>query len=220
MALFDFNRPVRQLRPSSRGVTGKVAISADQTAGHESSLERDWLLTLAFDQRVNALLEQPFTLEYQHGGRARRYTPDMQVEYRDGSASWFVVYEVKYREDLRVNWQLYRPRFKAAVAYCRARGWRFKLITEQEIRGPRIENIRFLRRYERVAVQEAHRDALLQSLSITGPTTPKSLLAATWYDRERQMAALCELWRLVLVGEIAADLGAPLTMSSAIWSPQ
>lgn len=220
MALLDSNRAVRQPRPTSRGVTGKVVISADQTAGHESSLERDWLLTLAFDRRVKALLEQPFTLEYKHEGRVRRYTPDMQVEYLDGSASWLVVYEVKYRNDLMANWQLYRPRFKAAVAHCRAMGWRFKLVTEKEIRGPRIENIRFLRRYERVPVQEAHRDALLQSLLITGPTTPKSLLAATWYDRERQMAALCELWRLVLVGEVIADLGAPLTMSSPIWSPQ
>ena len=83
-----------------------------------------------------------------------------------------------------------------------------------------MENIRFLRRYGRVPVQQDHREALLRTLAITGPTTPKSLLAATWYDNERQMAALCELWRLVLAGEISADLGSPLTMASTIWSTQ
>lgn len=57
MALLDSNRPVRTLRPAIRGVTGKVAVSAQQSAGHESSLERDWLLALAFDSRVLAPTE-------------------------------------------------------------------------------------------------------------------------------------------------------------------
>lgn len=218
MALLDSDRPVRPIRPTSRGVTGRVSVSSEGRAGHESSLERDWLLSLAFDPRVKRMLEQPFKMEYDHEGRTRRFTPDMQVDYCEGSQQWSVVYEVKYREDLKANWELYKPRFRAAVAYCRARGWRFKIVTEKEIRGPRIDNIRFLRRYQHVPIQAMHREALLQNLAITGPTTPKSLLAATWYDKERQMAALCELWRLVLVGEIAADLGAPLSMSSSIWS--
>ncbi|WP_288051901.1 TnsA endonuclease N-terminal domain-containing protein [Acidiphilium sp.] len=218
MALLSSAKPVRQIWSTSRGVTGRVAVSADQSAAHESSLERDWLLCLALDRRVQRLLEQPFTMEYEHEGKSRKYTPDLHVDYSDGRNQWSVIYEVKYRDDLRDSWEQYRPRVRAAVGYCRARGWRFKIVTDKDIRGTRLENIRFLRRYERVPVQQDYRQALLGTLAITGPTTPKSLLAATYYDKERQMAALCELWRLVLAGEIFSDLGSPLTMSSTIWS--
>lgn len=191
-----------------------------KSAGHESSLERDLLLTLAFDRRVSRLLEQPFRLHYELDGKQHRYTPDIQVDFAHEGQEWSEVYEVKYRADLAENWKLYRPRFKAAVSHCRSNGWRFRILTEHEIRGPQIDNIRFLRRYRELPVQELHRAALLQNLSITGPTTPKTLLAATWYDQERRMAALSELWRLVAVGEIAIDLGVPLTMSSVIWGVQ
>ena len=180
-------------------------------------LERDLLLTLTFDRRVLRLLEQPFSLTYALDGQERRYTPDVQAVFAHKGQEWSVVYEVKERADLQENWCLYRPRFKAAVAYCRARGWRFKIVTESEIRGPQIANIRFLRRYQDLPVQEMHRAALLQNLSVTGPTTPKTLLVATWADQENRMAALCELWRLIAVGEICFNLGSPLTMSSSIW---
>ena len=217
MKLLDSSMPVRRLRPSKRGITGRVALPSGRSAGHESSLERDLLLMLAFDRRVSRLLEQPFRLTYELDGKGHRYTPDVQADFAHEGREWSVVYEVKYRADLAANWQHYRPRFKAAVRHCRANSLRFKIVTEHEIRGPQIDNIRFLRRYRDLPAQEVHRVALLQNILITGPTTPKTLLAATWYDQERRMAALCELWRLVAVGEIAADLALPLTMSSPIW---
>lgn len=181
-------------------------------------LERDLLLVLSYDHRVKSMLEQPFTLRYQLDGRERRYTPDVQADFAAAGREWSVVYEVKERHDLAENWQSYRPRFKAAVAYCRERGWRFKLMTEKEIRGPQVANIRFLRRYLDVPVQELHHVLLKRNLLITGPTTPQALLALSWSDQERKMAALCELWRMVANNEICTNLTAPLTMSSLIWS--
>ncbi len=163
------------------------------------------------------MLEQPFSLTYLLDGQERRYTPDVQAVFGDQGREWSVVYEVKERADLRENWLFYRPRFKAAVAYCRARDWRFKIVTENEIRGPQIANIRFLRRYLDLPTQELHRAALLRNLAVTGPTTPKTLLTATWADQEKRMAAVCELWRLVAVGEICINLSTPLTMTSLIW---
>ncbi len=217
MALLGSSRPVRALRPSQRGVTGRVPLSDSSSAGHESSLERDWLILLDFDRRVSRLLEQPFTLYYELDGRRRRYTPDIQATFLDRGREYSVVYEVKYRADLAENWNFYRPRFKAAISHCFARGWRFKLVTEREIRGIYLENVRFLRRYKLLEVQSPHHEALLLSLAALGPTTPQGLLEATWYDRERRMAALTELWRMVAVGKIAVDLTAPLTMACSIW---
>lgn len=214
----DSSKPVRVIKPGSRGIRGKVASTGVRSTAHESLLERDWFVSLAFDRRVKGYVEQPFTLKYELDGKQRSYTPDVRVEYEEGGRLWTVVYEVKYRDELLAHWNEYRPRYKAAVAYCRARGWRFKLITECQIRGPQMDNIRFLRRYRHLPAQPFHSAALFQALKILGPTTPQALLAAAWYDQEKQMAALAELWRLIAVGEICAHLSRPLTMTSPIWS--
>lgn len=218
MTLLNSDGPVRRNLPAKRGIRGRVAVGDQKSAAHESLLERDWLLALTYDRRVLRLLEQPFSLTYVLDGRERRYTPDVQAVFSERGREWSVVYEVKERADLHANWHFYRPRFKAAVAYCRERGWRFKIVTEKEVRGPQIANIQFLRRYLDVPVQELHRAVLLQNLLVMGPTTPKTLLAATWSDQEQRMGALCEMWRLVAAGEISFNLRSPLTMSSLIWS--
>lgn len=210
---------VRPLKPAHRGLTGKVALAKQRVAGHESSLERDWLIALDFDWRVTHLQEQPYSLMYQLEGKSRRYTPDILATFKDGSREWTIVYEVKSDEDLRANWTLYRPRYKVAVHDCRQKGWRFRIVTERHIRTPYTENVRFLRRYRDLPMQTLHRDALLYTLCALGPTTPQALLAATWYDAEKRMVALCELWRLVAQREIAIALTEPLTMNSSIWLP-
>jgi hypothetical protein len=55
-----------------------------------------------------------------------------------------VLYEVKYRDDLRAHWQDYRSKFKAARRYACTQGWVFRLITEREIRTPYLKNATFL----------------------------------------------------------------------------
>jgi hypothetical protein len=196
-----------------------VALASGATAGYESSLERDWLIALDFDWRVKRLLEQPYTLTYELDGKRRRYTPDVLAEFDDGKQRWTVVYEVKAHEDLRLHWMEQRPRYKAAISDCRRRGWRFRLVTERDIRTPYVENVKFLRRYRDLPEQCLHRDALLYTARALGQTTPQALLSATWADAERRMSALPELWRLVGERRIAADLHAPLTMATAIWLP-
>jgi hypothetical protein len=210
---------VRPLKPARRGLTGKVVLAGQKLAGHESSLERDWLMALDFDWRVTHLQEQPYSLTYTLEGQSRRYTPDILATFKEGSREWTVVYEVKANEDLRANWALYRPRYKAAVHDCRQKDWRFRIVTERHIRTPYVNNVRFLRRYRDIPIQALHREAMLYTLCALGPTSPQALLAATWYDAEKQMVALCELWRLVALGEVAATLSEPLTMNSLIWLP-
>lgn len=212
--------PVRPLKPARRALTGRIALAEGGSAGYESSLERDWLMALDFDWRVNRLQEQPYTIHYAIEGRKRRYTPDVLAEYDDGHRQATVVYEVKPHEVLRQSWQDLRPRFKAAVADCRARGWRFRIVTERHIRTPYLDNVKFLRRYRHLPDQVMHHEALLFTLRALGDTTPQALLAATWCDTERRMAALAELWRLVATFRIGADLHAPVTMASPIWLPR
>lgn len=219
MARLSSDTPVRELRTSRRSLTGRVSLSDGGAADFESSLERDWLLALDFDPSVDVIQVQPFSLHYQHDGATRRYTPDVRVEYCVASGGLTVVYEVKPYEELQANWAAYRPRFKAAVRYCRTRGWRYKLVTERHIRTALLDNAKFLRRYRALPEQDIYVQQLLYALGALGSTTPQALLAATYWSEESQMAALPMLWKLIATRRLGADLHVPLTMSAPIWLP-
>jgi len=209
--------PVRTIGTSRSYLTGKVSLDGGGMASFESSLERDWLVVLDFDPAVTSLLEQPFSIKYFAGGRERRYTPDVMAEFKHANSTETIVYEVKPREILRANWKRYKPRFKAAVHYCRERGWRFKIMTENEIRTAYLENAKFLRRYRNLPDQKLICDQLIYTFRALGPTTPQALLAAAYWPREDQMKAIPMMWKMVTDGRIGVLLHEPLTMASEIW---
>jgi hypothetical protein len=213
----DAEVPVRPARTSRRCVTGKVPLTTGRMAHFESSLERDWLILLDFDSRVERILEQPFTINHEHDGKSRRYTPDVLASYKYAYDRWTEVYEVKPLAVLKADWNLFRPRFKAAVHFCRERGWRFRIITERHLRTDYCENVKFLRRYRDDPVQELHRDAIFHAFRKMGETTPKALIAGLWNDQEKRYAALAELWRLVATRRVETSLSIPLAMNSRIW---
>ncbi|NHZ83667.1 heteromeric transposase endonuclease subunit TnsA [Massilia sp. CCM 8695] len=186
--------------------------------GFESSLERDWLICLDFDPNVQLILEQPFSLTYAVDGGERRYTPDVLAQFREQNGVVpVVVYEVKPVEVLRLEWQKFQRRFREAVRFCRERDWRFKIVTEKHIRTPYLQNAKFLRKYRGNPVQQMYKDQLSYSLKGLGSTTPQALLALSYLEDEKKMAALTELWRMVATGEISTSLDKPLTMHSPIW---
>ncbi len=178
-------------------------------------------ILLDFDPHVTRFFEQPFTLSYHSDGALRRYTPDAQAEFApaNGQPARTVVYEIKYRDDLRENWHECRPRFVAANHHCRKHGWTFALLTEREIRTPMLENATFLRRYRTIADQPLVRMQLLYTLQALGPTTPQALLAAAYVSEQSRAPALSTLWRLIATRQIATDLHQQLTMRSCIRLP-
>lgn len=201
----------------SRGTTGRLALLNADGGNHLSGLERDLLLVLDFDPRVRRIEAEPFSVVYDADGQQRRYTPDALAEFELDGQRWTDVYEVKFRDDLQRNWEEYRARFRAATAHCRAQGWRFKLMTEKEIRVPELSNFKFLRRYRSIKADPLQEEALLLTMTALGPAKVKDVLTATWYDKERQMQALAYVWRLLAIGLVNADLSQPLTMSTSIW---
>lgn len=213
MTRLDSEVPVRGLRTSRRCLTGQIASTKGGAASFESSLERDWLELLDFEPSVTRIQVQPFVMVYTHEGKRRRYTPDVLVERAD-SRTW--VYEVKPQAELEANWTMYRPRFRAAVAYCRQHEARFKIVTERHIRTPLLENARFLRRYRAFPPAPDLRSQVLSTLSAVGPTTPEALVVATFWAQTNRTTALAMLWHLIAIGLITTDLQAPLTMQSRI----
>lgn len=214
MARLDSKPPARKIRMSYRYVTGKVALGDGGAATYESTLERDWLQVLDFDPTVRSLQVQPFTLHYDFKGQSRRYTPDVKVTFSDDSV---VVFEVKPREVLLGEWANLRHRFWAAMRHCRHNGWRFKVVTERDIRTAFWNNATFLRRYRNLPPNPAVEQMLLNSLIALGETTPQSLLAAAYWCSDNRASAIPYLWKLVGTHRVGMCLSVPLTMQSVIW---
>src|SRR3989454_591139 len=168
--------PVRSIPQNSRSLTGKIIDSRRHTAvAFESALERDLYILLDFDPSVAHFEEQPVTIAYQDPvGVNRRYTPDVLVHYIPAlRGQWdprSVLYEIKYRDDLRTHWHEYRAKFKAARRYARSQGWVFQLITEREIRTPYLKNAKFLRQYRDRERERGDRHRILTCLAVQAGT--------------------------------------------------
>lgn len=208
--------PRRDVGTSRRALTGRVALGGERSAAFASSLERDWIELLDFLPDVSALQVQPFTLEYTLDSVLRRYTPDVAAVWERDGTTRTVIYEVKYAEELRAKWHEFRPRFVAATRYCRARDWRFKIVTEKHIRTPVLQAAKFLRRYRDVSTDTAVQQHLLATLRTIGPTTVGALLAAAYWSKDNQAMALPFLWKLIGEFQIVARLDGPLTMTTPI----
>lgn len=212
--------PVRKVPKNPRSLTGLVPNTRTASmSAFESSLERDFLLLLDFDPEVVWYEEQPVTIDYHDAqGRRRRYTPDVLVRYRtDHVQRPPLLCEVKYRTDLRQHWRAYRPKFRAAQRYARQQGWRFRLVTERQVRTPYLENVKFLRRYRTMPINDVHAAQLLDTLVALEDPNPVRLLAAMTADRWQHAQLLPVLWHLVATRQVRVDLAQPLTMHSRLW---
>lgn len=216
--------PIRKIGLGRRAVAGMMPSDKQAEGGiarFESSLERDFYVLLEFNRQVTRWDPQPVRLAVQATGRS--YVPDVLVTYmddvRDQSTRRRILYEIKYRAELRTKWKEYRPGFKAARAYARSQGWEFKLITEREIRsGGLLWNAKFLLPYIHDEVSAGERGLLLKMLSSQGASTPRALLDACSQDPWEKARLLNALWMLVATRVIATDLQVRLTMESEIWA--
>ena len=216
--------PVRKIPTNRRSLTGLVSsLKQQRMVGSESSLERDFYILLDFDLDIATYEEQPVRIEYcDADGRERTYTPDVLITYLDDFSTSKgrlpLLCEVKYREDLRLNWKDIKPKIRAGRAYAHERGWRFKIITECEVRTPYLENAKFLRQYQRVPTNWEHVDLLLATIRELREADPETLLLAIFKDRWNRAQLMPMLWQLVSNKMIGADLSQPVTMSSRIWA--
>jgi hypothetical protein len=211
--------PVRKIPRSHRNVTGVLAAAkADGQAQFESTLERDFLALLEFAPDVQAFEVQPVEIYWKDGDQQRRYTPDVLVKYKRADRRPELC-EVKYRSELREQWPALRPKFKAGLRYARGRGWRFRIVTEVEIRTPLLANVQFLQRFVRQGPPPADdMDLVDRSMVRLQEAEAQRLLQDACSDEWTRARLLPALWYLVGTHQIGADLEKPLTMKTALWS--
>jgi hypothetical protein len=216
------NGSVRRVPINVRSLTGVV-----NGQEFESSLERDLLLLVHWDNNVEWYQSQPVRIDYVDAeGIARHYTPDLLVSYRTieergqpPKTRKPLLCEVKYREDYLGNWKTLKQKFRAARAYAKEHGYEFRVFTEREIRTDYLKNIQFLWGYRYADFHVHHYEKLREALEEMEEATPSLLLEACYSSKIFRGEALWTLWCMIARGWICCDLGKPLTMQTRIWAP-
>jgi hypothetical protein len=211
---------VRNVISNRRVITGYTSMAGIGLVPYEGALERDFLELRDFGRNLSYAGAQPLRLVFKEDKR-RRYTPDFLFRFnpiRNRPAFSPALYEVKGREQLREEWLQLRPGFQRAAHLCRARGWRFRIVTERIIRVPRLKQIKFLRGFLDRPDHDCIGQILYRTMNELKVSTPAELLAASFASKDRRLEAIGILWKLVADGRIKIDLSKPLNMETPIWS--
>jgi hypothetical protein len=206
---------------SYSNVTGLMASkNRDRLCAFESTLERDFFLTLEFSSGVSSYQEQPLAIEWRDtDNRFHAYTPDALVtfsarDYPSVAKPWLV--EIKYRRILRKDWSLWKLPFKAAVRTAALNGWIFKIITEDDVRTPFLDNARFLRQFLKLNPPHETSSLFLCLLEELQVSTPEELLRLASGSGKDPVQLTPTLWHLIATRTIVVDLAVPLTLHSPV----
>ena len=209
--------PVRKIPKNYNVITGIAAThKAEGEAAYEGDLERDFIKLMTFSEDVLKFEVQPVKIIYTDPeGKSRSYTPDILVTFKDDRKPLLV--EVKSRRFIKKNWKELKPKFRAGIRFARERGYKFKIVSEVEIRTPYRDNVVFLLRHRHLLENESDTSLLLQMLSELGEATPETLLDAITDDKWRKAYLIPSLWQLVATHRVCANLEERLTMRCRIW---
>lgn len=215
--------PVRKIPRNYLHITGRIAMAGQpDSSAFEGGLEKDFYTLLDFDASVADVDHQPIKIDYRRPtGQVTHYTPDTLVTYYPWAARKPQLCEVKTREELKKYWADLRPGFKAAIRYAKERGWQFGIYTEFEIRTPFLDNVRLLREYRFIPVDEIKRSRLIRPLRSAGDATLGTLVEQACPKIPERGPWLSQLWLMLATGELDADLrSAKLSYETRVRLPQ
>ena len=206
-------------------VSGVYSFRGEKGIKFESTLERDLLRILDFNDSVSDITSQPFTLEYtDEKGKNRRYTPDFLVHFKSSPSDSITTFsskplliEVKPNDKLKKHWYELRGRFKIATRYSQENDFIFKIYDENKIRGNDLKNITLINRYRDLVYDEYEEKRILEHLKAVGHTTVDHLLAYLYVTEIQIGIGLGQVWNLIGKKKIGCDIGQPLNMLSTIW---
>jgi hypothetical protein len=208
--------PIREIPRNYRSVTGRIpSLKNGRTVSYESTLERDFFILQEFRPEVRRYEEQPLSIAYTSDGQQHRYIPDAVVEYcnSDDTNVRHDLIEVKYRAELLKRWHDLHPALRAGMRTAKARGWRFKIWTEADIRTPRLRVARRLMGFGRVAIPELA-PVITNAVPLHGKTTIRDLVTKLDPIDERRVVWSVQV--LIAKGILTLENREGLTLDSEI----
>lgn len=210
--------PVRRIPKSHRHVTGLVT-HAGTSLPFEGPLERDYYILLTADPTIDSIHPQSVQVKYVAGdGRRTVCYPDVLIRFKHGRRPRLT--DVKSREEIRNGWTDLKPRFKAARAFATRQGWEYRIQTEVEIRTPYLENIKFLRGYRDIQVDQVQCQRLLRHVRNGDRWTVKSLMERAALEvNASPLEVLPLIWHMVATWRLQIDWQRPVQMQTALAAP-
>lgn len=166
-------------------------------------LIRDFILLMEFDLDIERY-EQIKFLKLSKDDLAGNYSDSRYfVTYRKVITPvkyWpNIIYEVRSRKDLFSNWKDLKPKIRATRKFAKDHGWKFQLITEQEIRTSYLENVKFLFRYRFLSVNWDDCEFLISKLNELREADPDTLVKACYKHPISQAKLIPTLWHLISI---------------------
>lgn len=203
---------VRKVSNRGGNIIGRIpSIKMGRMVAFESLIERDLVHMLDFEQDVEWFAEQPLIIEYEHQGKARKYTPDFHI-VRHGQD---ILAECK--PEKQVHSVENQRKFAAAQSWCDAQGWVFQVITDTQLRsGYRLQNIKLLTQFARYAVGLGIQARIRAFLSTAPcPVTVADVIVQVVSDKPQ--AAIIPIFYMAFHHELLLPLdGAPITVNTPV----
>lgn len=215
--------PVRKIPKNYLGVTGRFSGHKNRAASDfESLLEKEYMLLLDFDPSVRDYEVQPIKIPVP--GVRNGYIPDILVRFNPHPTTHItrrpLLAEVKLSHHLYVNEEKYRPKFLAAEQLAHERNWEFRCITEQDIRTPKLANLKFLREYRNFQPSSEDLSSLLKAFRFHDDMTVDQLLKEVAPTADERLFWLPVIWHAVICGQIHSNLDLPLNNLSILSMPE
>lgn len=177
--------------------------STERLHWHESLFERELLITLDFDEGLNDLASQPFTLRWHDGSAWKSHTPDFAAVI-DGEM-WII--------NVRPA-PLVKPQLLANAAatrtVCALHGWREALVVGYQ--QPALTILKTIGAARRTADLAGVGGLMLDFLAERGPSRFGEVVAAT----DAPALARAVLQRLIWDREVTVDLSRLLTDETVV----
>jgi hypothetical protein len=213
--------PIRKIPKNYLMVTGGFASQKNgRMMGFESLLERDYMILLEFDDTVERFEEQPVKIPFKKG--VKPYVPDILIHYNTANKPRRpLLAEVKHTSDLAKNREKYDPKFALAQEYASDRDWEFRIVTEKEIRTPRLASLKFLRDYLHVDAEPGCAECIIEALQKEGQSIAlDALLDRLCESDSTRLQIVPVVWHMAALRQIVIDLEQPIDDKTRLSLPQ
>ena len=106
-------------------------------------------------------------------------------------------------------------KFEAARAYCAQQDWDFRVFSEKEIRGPFLDNAKFLLPFRVRDFGPAQLLGIMEWFGERGVATVEQYIQHR--GEENALADIPCIWHLLATGKLLCDLNRKLTNHVPLW---
>ncbi|MEN3801291.1 TnsA endonuclease N-terminal domain-containing protein [Aeromonas veronii] len=144
-----------RVRKPVRPTTGRVvgfypSTKNNRLVAWESQLEQKACALFEFSADVVSYREQPITIYFESDGQMRRYTPDFELKFHDGSSMYLEV-----KPFAKLQGDAVKRRLQQVARFWEMHGQQFGVITDIELHHPTLQrNLKLLRAHQRVHVPD------------------------------------------------------------------